>query len=295
MTLLAVRVEQDYAEILTDTLAYTPVDFFTMSKVDVMPHIDAAVVGRGPTDLMHWWGNWRDLFMELYGDLDELEALTPTALQQGWEDGVREKDHVMGLRNSAHIVQVGWSPSRERFVAYDHRQEDDFAPVEIAQFLTGPALEPTSTDLPVSDEDWAGIGEAIYEQAGYTLGPHSYMGGDLLLTRVERGALSVRKIHTLPADDWRFRQMMIGTLHPEGQIGPCPCGKDQPFTLCHMAAMPRTWPCSCPDGQQGRAFFDCHRVDPDSPEAEAYLTEHAEEFRQIRDDLRRRWTEAGGD
>jgi hypothetical protein len=52
VTLVAVSVQSDGIEIVTDTLAYSVVEFHHCSKLDVFPHIDAVVTGRGVTALV---------------------------------------------------------------------------------------------------------------------------------------------------------------------------------------------------------------------------------------------------
>lgn len=274
MTLVAARIEDDYVEILTDTLAFADTHFVRYSKIEVVPHLDMAFTGRGPAELMQWWKWWRDSYTDLneVSSLDDLQALAPDVLRECWEKvPAKEQSH----RAVGHVINAGWSEAQQRFVGFDHQSDDDFEPVPLRGFLVFPAL-PSEHASPVSDADWIAVAEAAYADAGYGIETKRCpFGGDLILTRLERGSASHRRIHTLPQDDWRFRQMLLGSLHRFGQLGPCTCGSGKPFILCHLALAPPGWPCPCLAGRaDGKPFHDCHRVDPDDPESHRHWEEH---------------------
>jgi len=289
VTLIAIRIEPDFAEVLTDTLVYSQVEFFSCTKIETLPHMDAAVTGRGPTDLGHLWSFWRARYFESYADLDELQAVAPAPLQECWEQ-VEGRDLPGMNRDSAEVFHVGWSRAAGRFVGYSHRSENGFQPERLSDFTTAPKLQ-QDREPPTSVADWIELAESIYEESGYALAGRCQFGGDLILTRLERGSITHRRIHTIPQDDWRFRQMAIGSLHPLGQLGPCICGSGQPFLVCHMAPIHPQMPCPCPRGRgdEQRPFYDCHRVDPDSAQARQHWTEHPEDFHRTRAELREAW------
>jgi uncharacterized protein YchJ len=135
--------------------------------------------------------------------------------------------------------------------------------------------------------DWQEFAEAAYAQHSLPLDkPKTMVGGALMLTRLERDSVTQRRLFTLPDDDWRFRQMVIGTVHPYGQLGPCPCGSGQPYAVCHLPSYDPAWPCPC---TSGKAFVDCHRIEPFVPENMNHWVEHAEDFHRTREPLRAAW------
>lgn len=292
MTLVAVRVEDDYAEILTDTFAIADFGFFRVSKIDVQPQMDAAISGRGPSDLIHWWRWWRDGYGDRYSTLDDLVELAPQQLPNGWAE---RRSPENAKSKAGEIYHVGWSQAAGRFVGVRHGHERGFQAESLPGFVVAPAVGDVELDAPSSDSEWIAVGEHAYTNGGCSLGSRSPFGGDLILTRLERGSVTQRRIHTLPQNDWRFRQMLIGTTHPVGQLGPCTCGSGLPYIRCHLAPAPPTWPCPCPAGQEtGVPFYDCHRVDPDAEDSRRHWREHAEDFERTREPLRALWLDSGG-
>jgi hypothetical protein len=287
VTLVAARVEVDYAEVLTDTLAFGQFEFMKCSKLDLEPHMDTAVTGRGPAELFHWWRWWRDSHFEHFDTLDALEALAPAALRTGWEETPgRDRPG----RDWGQVIHVGWSDREQRFVANDHQSVDGFRPTRLPDFFVAPALLEAVPAAPSSDQEWVALAQAAYDDAGRVGDARSPFGGDMILTRLEQGVLSQRTLCTMPTDDRRYRHMLVGTLHRVGQLGPCVCGKGKPYLLCHLAGAPPSWPCPCPTGQAtGKPFVRCHRVDPTAPSSLRYWREHADDFTSTSDALARAW------
>lgn len=284
MTLLAVRVHDDRIELVTDSLAYSAVQFHRCSKVDLFPHIDAAVAGRGVTALVEEWRRYVDGAFQFYADFDDLVQIAEQVLPEMWADlqPAIESSLLGGVR-TAEVVQAGWSPTRECFAAFRYMSDDGFVARRIEDFWSGPAL--AAPQAPASDADWVAVAEAIYETCGIALGTKAPMGGDIFLTRLERGQVSHRRIHRLPDDDWRYRQMCIGSLHRLGQLGPCACGSAKPYARCHLRGVPPTWPCPC--NEDGKVFVDCHRVT--EAEIDEHLARYPDDFVRTQKALRAAW------
>jgi hypothetical protein len=259
MTLVAIRVETDHAEILTDTLCGGEAHIGVSSKVTVLPHIDAAVCVRGRAELAGMWLEILHGHPAAVTTFDDLDPLAETLLPGIW-DTVRDKD---GL---GRVIHVGWSAARGRMVAMEYCSENEFAGRDLTDlgFICHPDPSPLLIpNVPVSDDDWTALGELLYTRVS-TLpalsGRQCPIGGDLILTRLDRGASSSRRIHTLVevdgmADDWRIRDAMIGSVHWLGQLGPCICGSGQPWVVCCSAMWAPDDVCPC---GLGRAFRDCH-------------------------------------
>lgn len=124
--------------------------------------------------------------------------------------------------------------------------------------------------------------EYALKLSGFAEGTKTSIGGDLVLTRLERGQAVQRRVHSFPRDDWQMRQMLICSLHPYGQLGPCLCGSGQPYLVCHLRWFPEDRLCPC---ESGKAFADCHRIGPDTRQAQEHWRRHAKDFRRTRREL----------
>lgn len=282
MTLIAIRVEADYAELLTDTLTYSvgEAEFGHTSKVRAFLAKDMVLTGKGAAEFTAELVYQLEIDSLAVQGIDDLDEFAPDVLTDQW--GKVEQRH--GTREHAWVYAVGWSEDRRRFAGTAYTSETGFQPVELmpGTVLTNPAL---STPAP---EDWPALAEAVYAECSVTYNDKTLIGGALELTRLERGSISQRKVHELPEDDWRFRKMLIGTLHPYGQLGPCYCGSGQPQIVCCLAlglADP-TWPCPC---TSGAAFADCHLVDLTAPESVQHWVDHADDFHRSARPLRAAW------
>jgi uncharacterized protein YchJ len=293
VTLVAWHITDTYAEILTDTLAYSvgEAEFTQVSKVDLFPHIDLAIAGKGPHELGALWRCEVALqAVAAAGGIDQLRDLAELALPAMWQ-GLEQTD---GTRDTGWVWHVGWSRAQQRLVGHEFEidSEQGLRCTERSGFSSSPALaEPH--DPPRSDAEWIAFAEAVYAEhsVAFTVGGKTMIGGDLILTRLEHGRVSQRRIHTLPNDDWRFRRMVIGTVHRYGQLGPCVCGSAQPYILCCLtSAFSAEWLCPCDTGVR---FQDCeHRVDPMDPEAMQHWIDQRQDFYDTQDELRARWLKA---
>lgn len=291
MTLVAVRVEPEFAEILTDTLATGPsqTTMVRSSKVTTFPHLNAAILGRGAAELTGNFVGWLAMHPDIAGSFDALDELARDHLPGMWER-VEGKDS----RPLARQLHVGWSESRGRFVAREYLSSDDFAGSDVTEvgFFCHPDMTPRLLPPPPgSTQDWVDLAETVYTVA--TAAPQlsgrcCLIGGDILLTRLERGSITQRVIHHLSEDDWRFRRGVIGGLHWQGQAGPCMCGSGQPYIVCCLRPFVDE-PCDC--GSE-RPLRDCHLLDLDGddlPRVLEFWAQHADEFTSTRAELRAVW------
>jgi hypothetical protein len=288
VTLIAFRIEEDYAEILTDTLTYGlgEAEFCQTSKVRLFPHVDAAMMARGASELGAYWLAILDSDPPGAQSFDAWGATAQRRLPELWAM-MRDKE---GTRDVGEIFHVGWSESRGRFVGSELNSTNGFQSRDLTEqgFFSAPDLtEPP--EPPSSVEEWVSFAERVYDEcslASYMTKRKCFIGGDLILTRLERGHAVQRRVHSFPVDDWKYRQMMIGSLHPLGQLGPCICGQGQPYALCCLRGMEPTAPCPC---KNGRTFGDCHQIDVFSPEhqmqAVTHWAHHREDFVRTRDEL----------
>lgn len=288
MTLIAIRTGPDHAEILSDTLAYGLGDtnFVHCHKVRALPHADMAIAGKGPGEFTAQWTALIDIHPDLGNDLDALDAEARKTLPEIWD----EIDNRDGRRSRGWVYMVGWSPAQSRFIAWEYDSDAAFEAREVGRDEVFLNPQP-SEDLPEPSDTaaWVRLGERIYQDCSLTLdqSQKTMIGGGLILTRIERGAVTQRRIHDLPEDDWRYRQMLIGTTHPVGQMGPCICGSGQPYMVCHLPAFDPDWPCPCV--VSGKPFVECHRLDLADPAVFAHWRAHPEDFHRTQQGLRAAW------
>jgi hypothetical protein len=286
VTLVAWHVTDDYAEVLTDTLAYGAgeAELAHVSKVTTFPHVDMLTAGKGPEELGAFWNAEVALdTVDPGGGVDRLRDLAMVGLPVIW-NGL---DRVTGRRGGGMIWHFGWSASQLRFVGdkFEISNDSELRHEHLSGFSSSPALA-SPPPPPVSDADWIRFVEAVYAEHSYVLAENTMIGGDLILTRLERGSITQRRIHSLPDDDWRFRRMMCGTVHRQGQLGPCVCGSGQPFIVCCLTTrFSPDWLCPC---ETGPKFVDCHRVDLDIAVLRE-LRRRPEEFWDTQAELRAGW------
>jgi hypothetical protein len=113
-------------------------------------------------------------------------------------------------------------------------------------------------------------------------GPKVIIGGDVLRTRLTRGEHQQHVIHTFPMRGGQWRRSLIGTLHPEGQLGPCQCGSGVPQATCHLLARDTSQPCPC---LSGKSLADCHLIGPGDRRVLDYYLEHRKDYELTRPEL----------
>lgn len=291
MTLIAIRVEPDQATILTDTLAYSPdqVQLGSCSKVRHFPHLDAAVMTRGPSGLSTLWEADRGAAM--HGDFDRWHDEAREHLPDLWEHALTD-DRFAGGGEHGWVYQIGWSPSRGRFVGYEYHSEDRFAGTDISdRGVVADVCDIKGLGDPHTDDEWRLYGITAQAELGDPIRRSDscgiIIGGDLILTRLRRGEMTSRRLHGWTLDDWTFRRMFIGSLHFIGQVGPCPCGAGKPAVLCHLlAAIDPEMPCPCDSGVQ---FTACHLIDPGDPDVADYLRRYFEDYSRDQAQLAAAW------
>lgn len=292
MTLVAIKVARDHVEVLADTLSYANqfADLAFVSKGQLLPHLEAAVFTSGPGELDEWPDELRrfDPGSERF---DALDPLATAALPLLWErvnpaawpgPKLTERDIQVGARG--WVFHVGWSPSQQRFQGFEYTSCDGWVSNEITDmplYSSLPAKGRVNGDVaPTTDAEWVQLADDLFEEyalASWHKGASKgVFGGDLILTRLDRGGVaSQRRIGNIPIDDARFRRALVGTCHPSGQLGPCPCGSGGPYAVCCPGYFDPFKPCMCGSGE---LFGECHRIDPESIDAAEYWTEHVGDF-----------------
>jgi hypothetical protein len=192
----------------------------------------------------------------------------------------------------AIALAIGYSHRHRRFRALAYQSENEFQPVELHGLWVIPsplnvrpsAIEQTRLEetfqrlhddvdtarflselpepaVPITDSDWTALARDVRQQRAVNADLYSglkmYVGGDALLTRLQRGQQTTRRLLTFDDTGPEFEQMMTGSLHPTGQLGPCPCGDGGRFRDCCLTEL-YDQPCPC---CSGKLFADCCLVD----------------------------------
>lgn len=283
MTMVAFRVQPDCAEILTDSLAYDAncLNLAPSAKVTVLAPLDTAVIAQGPTHLAM---RWKGLLCGPTGDFDHLDEAAQEHLPTVWAQMEGEERLADGPGEHGAVFHVGYSPRHRRFKAYAYSSLDAFRSTDLTEHALFCMPPPTSAiaRVPAADEDWVALAKTVHDEwalAPLMSGLQVPIGGDVIHTRLDVGAAVQRRLHRFPNAGRDFRTMLIGSLHPAGQLGPCVCGSGRPFMVCHLDTK---IDCPC---KSGKRLEDCHRVDPAGPQARQHWREHAADFRRTRDDL----------
>lgn len=259
MTLIAFAVQPDRAEICTDTLTYAA-NGRTLGrhgKVHPLPHLNSAMLTQGAAGLAALWAFRLSSFTEDALDFDDLDKLAAQELPATW-DGL---NHDRPGSSDSIVFHVGFSPAAGRFLAYGYPSINRFRRADLTdRFYAMPALLSHDPAAPADEQQWTDLARLIRREralAPIESGHKVFIGGDVVLTRIEVGCLQQRTIHTFDDTGLEFRQMVAGTLHPFSQLGPCPCGSGKALVVCHGFAPDSK--CTC---GSGRTFGACCRVDP---------------------------------
>lgn len=269
MTLVGIATYEDRVEILTDTFAYGPLLRRTghTSKVEVLPHIDAAVAGQGSSYFT--LGVKAEAAASMMKDFDALQAVLPQICRDVWQ-------HVDQPAEGT-IFLAGYSESSSAFVAYRHLAENNFEPEPIKglHIMPSPYLMPINAfeadrmraeagdaaaelktiladwsavpprDAPADLIEWGTLALAVREQRTVKSPPkiRVMVAGKLVLTQIERGLIVTNTILDFD-DEGELEEMVAGTLHPRAQVGLCQCESGKAAIDCHIAEVADK-PCLC--------------------------------------------------
>ena len=282
MTLIAFNTTRERAEVLTDTLAYSP-NFRHMghsAKVVQLPHIDAVATMTGDN---RFGAFFKSAVIGTGMTLPTFDALVE------WLPG-QLREILAGFDGSAGHYRptpylVGYSHERKGFAAYAFHISRDFEPLliegaymtpmptifrphemnlaEYAEDLTDPEaaarLEEWSKApamlVPDGREDWITLAAATrrsrsawWSRSNLAVHP---VAGALHLTTVERGKITTEHVHTFDDSGEEFANIIRGSAHPQSQLGPCPCGSGKTFLSCHLEPLLDD-ACTCGSGEPFR-------------------------------------------
>lgn len=285
MTLIGFATYGDHAECITDTAFYTRnVEKLGLTtKHMTLNHLDAVLLNQGDSD----FGDYAQVSTRKLADMcstfDDLAARMQANLSAVHADLELPEDR------EATLFLVGYSEAAGEFVGYVYAPEQQFKPLKVRQWLmpTPWTLRPSGLELrrvrsdlggraswaeveprwttqptmtaPASVEEWVDLAVTAHRQRTLDHYSRVMVLGDLVHTRLERGTVTTKRVHTFTHTDEEFRSIVAETRHPLGQMQACWCESGQTFRDCHLRPF---WndPCGC---FSGRTFYECCMV-PDS-------------------------------
>lgn len=292
MTMIGIAVRGDHAEILTDSGRYTRLltRLGTSSKVRHYTHLDAALVTQGDAQFGAVAAAWIDTAD--VATLDELLEGAPTALTYAWDSRTDEAGSTL---SDPIAFLVGYSHEAGEFKGYALPAETGFTPEPFEFFVVPMPWKSRPTDLelnrfkaflaehhpdredtpelmavwtsspvrPVPQEpaDWVDLAKDVREQRALVDYGRVSVSGKVHLARIGRGTYRTRVVHEFNDRGAEFQALVMGTMHPQSQLGPCGCGSGVRYIDCHLAP----WldkPCDCGSGQNLR---ECCAVDVGDP------------------------------
>jgi hypothetical protein len=287
MTLISIAASGDSAEFITDSMAYTQNlgKLGHTSKSMPIPHLDAAVLGRGDSiftaeaksTLLH-----QSSMVETF---DELLAAAPTYLRDLQRHVIEDLGDTFINLSPVAMYLVGWSHQRNKFEAHYLAQEDDFEPTKISGLHTYPASwaeRPTKLELsrlqkerptdelaefwkdwqakpkrpvPRDIKEWAGLADEIRYTRSLQDFAKTIVGGSLYYTRLERESITTIRLFDFNDTGDELLQLVGWNQHPVTQQRPCHCDSGKTFLECHLADYYADGhPCDC---GSGKPFGEC--------------------------------------
>lgn len=256
MTLVAFTVQPNSADIITDTLTYrrNGRSLGATTKVLSLPHLDAAVMTQGGGEFGQQWdyilGSAQDQADSF--TFDDLSPLATSLLPELGES----LEGVAGHCDSV-VFHVGYSPSAGRFKAFGYSSTQGFREVDVSDEMCCMPQPLTEVQRPASVTQWVALAKQLRnERALAPIGLKWFVGGSVHHTRLERGSITQRRVHTFDGSGPEFARMIEGTAHPQAQLADCSCGSGDITEMCHPHA-PADAACTC---GSGRTYGDCCRV-----------------------------------
>ncbi len=235
-------------------------------------HLDTAVICQGGVTVDRQWidqiGARDDLkdFDELTDLAVEFLPEMYRQLQHDIDAHNAMADGPNARLAPAVIFHVGYSPKRGRYAAIGFSSDEGFAASEIVAMHVMPSpldYRPSAIEerrlrrlhhdrfqdeqmvdtftqqpepvAPTTADAWRQLAIDVREQrahANVLTGFKTMIGGNVTLTTMSRGTVSQSVIHQFDEAGAEFAHMLEGTLHPLGQIAPCPCGSDNRLVDC---------------------------------------------------------------
>lgn len=281
MTLIAIALKGQSAEIVTDTASNTRqgAKFRRCSKTYPIHHLDMVMTASGVSRLSSHAQWHADHAATNVDSFDELVDKAPI-----WMDYAKREagiDFGEGLEIAASIFLIGYSDRAEEFVGYVLRAATDFTPEPLPAMTVQPTpmsvkiseaeldrlcvvaerMHATPTDIaglrarwlnqpevtvPRSAKDWVKLAEEV-RSSRVLSGPQlrTWVAGEVVRTTLHRGRSKTEVIHQFDDTGENLRKMLDTSLHPLVQRDPCPyCYSGLPGIDC-CQTRERDAPCEC--------------------------------------------------
>jgi len=290
MTLIAFATYGDRAEFITDTASYTRYveSMGRTTKHLTLNHIDTAVLAQGDS----LFGDYVQVGALQAGgqaaDYDQLVDDSQEWVSRYWcqvRDDAADPDKI----SDSAIFFIGWSNRHQAFTAHALDSADGFVPRRIRSAWVTPSpftYRPSRIEArrarewmddaddarteehmarwqgrpvlqaPGSVAEWVELAKTVRDQRALESYLRVIVAGQVIHTRLERGAVTSRVVHEFTDAGEEFQQLIAFTKHPQAQTMPCWCESGKRFVDCHLAPT-LDEPCGCRSGQ---TFRECCAV-----------------------------------
>lgn len=282
MTLIAIHTHDNTAEIISDTIEYTPngrhVHDTGRNKSWVLSNGIAVTAGSGNTHLADRWFHTAEDHAANTDDFEEFAATTGPLIKETWERVTRISKG--RIDDPPNVYHVGWSPNTGTFKAYAYAPSNDYNPVDVTGLHTFPSpwshrpsaierayvaerflhfdFDPVQVadamevwtqrpplDPPETIHGWADIADQIRRERALEQSGGVIIGGKLHHLTINRHGVGARQtIHLFNDTPAETAYLVSGTLHPLCQASPCGCGSGRRWIDCHLADELDD-PCTC--------------------------------------------------
>lgn len=279
MSLIAFATNGKSADLLTDTSVYsaTGARMKHGTKVNALPHIDAAGLSQGACSFGLRVNALADELSKGAPDFDAFVSGVPEIARDAWEMAVRREPNP----SSSAFFAVGWSGERGAFAAFGFDSDGGFEPWRVDGLFVHPSpldVRPSDLELrrmeldgrfdpadiaylktrptpvaPKTRPQWVQLGLEARKRALCPAPFKVFVTGKMLHTHIERGEVRTKLVHTFNDAGQEWQQVVAGTMHPQAQLAPCPCGRGPRMLDCCIAAAAND-PCSCGSGEK---LSDC--------------------------------------
>lgn len=209
MSLFMVHHTPEGVAIITDTLATTVEgeSHLLVTKCGIVPHLNLVIAGTGIAQLSaSWWGRVMEAI--LCRDIDMLDLHTPDALRSAWGE---MKPNLPTAKGTATIYHFGLSEEREIYVGFAYRSTNDFTSEELQPgFRVKPEPSTPLNDAPDSLDEMVSLAlEIKQEQDSRPPAERICIGGELVLTALQGGAINAAKLHRWPDFESMWQAMNV--------------------------------------------------------------------------------------
>lgn len=209
MTLMMFDHKKDDVVIITDTLVSTPehAPAAYTTKFWSFPHLNMVMTVTGTAELGEiWCSEIRRL--EHINDVDDLDKVTPVALQQIHSSLLQLHERDIG---TSTVYTFGFPVGSESPVRYVYRSPDGYVSErsEDETFGIKPRVQSFKPDRPETKEQYIELAHRVREEYGEGSPDPVLIGGELYATRLTKDEITTQRFYRFPDYDQTTARMRL--------------------------------------------------------------------------------------